>query len=107
MKKRNYDVVLDSEKLIDQLEVSKEADDIEISAQVKAMRDQIRKEKVAGVNAYKSEIVRLIEKEIIGRNYHQTGQIVHGLSNEPEIDEAVAIIQDQVRYKKILAVKNN
>lgn len=51
---------------------------------------------------YREDIIGQIEKEIIGRYYYINGKVQHSLRNDPELEEAVAILKDSLRYKQIL-----
>ena len=46
-----------------------------------------------------------IEKEIVSRYYFQKGKVQLTLDNDPEVKEAISILKDSNRYKKILAIK--
>jgi len=54
---------------------------------------------------FKAEIVKILEDEIIGRYYYQTGRIEHALIDDTFILEAVKILNDQPRYNQILNIK--
>lgn len=58
------------------------------------------------LETYKSEIVDLLESEIIGRYYFQTGRIQQSLLNDDYILEAVKILNDKNRYNSILNIQN-
>jgi len=51
---------------------------------------------------YKDEIVREIEIEIVSRYYYQGGKAQHRLNGDSEIVEAIALLNDQAKYKNIL-----
>ena len=55
---------------------------------------------------FKDEIIELLEDEIIGRYYYQTGRIEHALVDDTFILEAVKILNDPTRYKQILNIQN-
>lgn len=54
------------------------------------------------INTYMDEIRKEIELEIVGRYYYQGGKAKHRLNGDPEIQEAIAVLNDVSRYKKIL-----
>ncbi len=58
------------------------------------------------LDRYKSEIISLLEDEIVGRYYHQKGRISHALISDEFILEAVKILNDPMRYKTILNIQN-
>ncbi len=50
----------------------------------------------------KSEIVHLIERDVIGRNYYIKGVKRHNLSNDPEVTAAIELLNDKQAYRKLL-----
>ena len=55
---------------------------------------------------FKDEISALLEDEIIGRYYYQTGRIQHALLDDLYILEAIKILNDSKRYTQILGTQN-
>ena len=64
------------------------------SAITKANRDVLEEQK--------STIVSMIEEEIVGRTQYQKGRIMQKLARDPEIKEAIALINNQTQYQEIL-----
>jgi len=64
-----------------------------------------RPSKERDLDIFKNEIIELIEDEIIGRYYYQTGRIEHALLDDSFILEAVKILNDPARYNQILNIK--
>jgi carboxyl-terminal processing protease len=58
------------------------------------------------LNIFKTEIIEILEDEIIGRYYFQTGRIEHALVDDSFILEAVKILNDPARYNQILNIQN-
>lgn len=54
---------------------------------------------------FKKEIVSILEDEIIGRYYFNSGRIAHSLDDDPYIVEAIKILNDQSRYNSILNIQ--
>ncbi|HIP37524.1 MAG TPA: S41 family peptidase [Crocinitomix sp.] len=54
---------------------------------------------------FKSEIIEILEDEIVGRYYYQTGRIEHALISDSFIIEAVKILNNPNRYNQILNIK--
>jgi carboxyl-terminal processing protease len=54
---------------------------------------------------FKDEIKALLEDEIIGRYYFQTGRIQHALLDDTYILEAIKILNDSERYNQILGTQ--
>ncbi len=62
--------------------------------------------KSADIERHKKEIVSLLEDEIVGRYYYQTGRIQQSLVTDEYILEAIKILNDKVRYNSILNTQN-
>ncbi len=54
---------------------------------------------------FKDEIIEILEDEIIGRYYYQTGRIEHALVDDSFILKAIEILNDNTRYNQILNIK--
>lgn len=66
---------------------------------------KVATEKKVALEKNKIRIVREIEQEIVGRYYFQRGKVRKSLKNDPEVDEAVRLLNDPVRYKALLGVQ--
>ncbi len=73
-----------------------------VNQQLKALRKTFQQSKASDFERYKDELVNEIEKELISRYFYQKGKTQIGLRNDAEVDEAVAVLRDEARYKKIL-----
>lgn len=54
---------------------------------------------------FKSEIVELLEEEIISRYYFQNGRIEASLGRDPYIEQAVSLLNDSERFSGVLRGK--
>lgn len=99
---RDFSYETDSEKLLKQLKEKSSKDGFALDAEIKALESKIKASKKQDLMEYKVALVDLLEKEIIGRYHYQTGKIKIGLRNDEEIKEAISVLKDQSRYKKIL-----
>ncbi len=99
---RNFTYETDSEKLLKQLKEKSGKDGFTLEAEIKVMEAKIKSEKKTDVVALKSALVDLLEKEIVGRYYYQTGKIKIGLRNDQEIEEAIKVLRDNARYQQVL-----
>lgn len=57
------------------------------------------------LNKFKAELTDILEDEIIGRYYFNSGRIAHSLDDDPFVIEAIKILNDQDRYKSILNIQ--
>jgi len=55
---------------------------------------------------FQPELMELLEDEIIGRYYYQTGRIKHALLDDSYILEAIKILNDSKRYNQLLGTQN-
>lgn len=90
--------------------LKKEAEAEGVYAENEALFNQLKEaykpSKSRDLEFYKKEIIELIEDEIIGRYYFQTGRIQQSLLEDEYILEAVKILNDQTRYNSILNIQN-
>jgi carboxyl-terminal processing protease len=57
------------------------------------------------LNKFKSEIIELLEDEIVARYYYQKGRVMNSFKNDKALVEAISILQNPTAYKKILSGK--
>jgi carboxyl-terminal processing protease len=76
-----------------------------IQSDIKTLEDKISKEKEKAWLSCKAEITKEIEKEIVSRFYLQSGKVRYALFTDPEIQEAITVLNDSKRYLKILNKK--
>lgn len=57
------------------------------------------------LDRYRSEIVELLEDEIVSRYYYQKGRVINSFKNDKALVEAISILQNSANYKKILSGK--
>ena len=55
----------------------------------------------------KEDIKPLIAAEIVKRYHFQRGVIVQQLKSDPDLDEAVAVLADSLRYAAILSARQS
>lgn len=76
-----------------------------VQDQVSALKSIVEKEKTAQVRQYEKAILQAIEREILSRYYFETGLVRHQLKNDPELAEAIKVLQTPSRYDSILKGK--
>ncbi len=54
---------------------------------------------------FKSEIIELLEREIITRYYLERGQMEATFDDDLDMKIAIEVLNDEARYKEILSVK--
>lgn len=73
-----------------------------VAAEIKAMESKIQNEKKGDLARHKEAITKLIEREIVGRYYYQKGKFQINLRDDSEVEEAIKLLNDPVKYKGLL-----
>ena len=73
-----------------------------IEGELNAIEQKIRDDKQADLQAFKKEIKELIGDEIVIRYHYIQGVARHNSHLDPEILEAIKVLQDPARYHKII-----
>ena len=106
LKKRNFQYETEVEKYLNKAKESMDsASDKTLSDEIVKLKQKISAAKSDELQASKMQIIEEIEKEIVSRYYFQKGKVQLTLDNDPEVKEAISILKDSNRYKKILAIK--
>lgn len=101
---KNFDFnTLTELKLTELLEISiQEELDEELAGEYSAMLQAIEEAKANALNDKKAEISSLLTDEIIKRYFYKEGLYQYYVQHNPEIQEAVGVLNDINRYKEIL-----
>ncbi len=75
----------------------------EASPEFEALERKLTHNLERDLDHFSKDIKRLIEDEIIKRNYFQKGAIIQQLKDDSDLKEAIRILADQTAYKKVLA----
>jgi carboxyl-terminal processing protease len=104
LEKRGFQYDSESEKLVKQLEdnAAKEKYLSAIQSELTLVKSKIQSDKKNDLMKHKAELEREIEREIVERYYFHKGQIKISLRNDPDVTEAVKILDNTTRYKSIL-----
>lgn len=102
---RNFDYQTASEKKIAELRDIAARENFPLTADLQALESKIKAEKKGELVKNKARILHEIEQEIVGRYYFQRGKVRKNLVNDPEVKEAVKLLNDTAKYKAILAGK--
>jgi len=100
---RNFEYESASEKKLRELGAAAAGENYSIGADIQAMESKIKAGKKDELVKNKARILHEIEQEIVGRYYFQRGKVRKNLKNDPEVEEAVKLLNDPGRYKAILA----
>ena len=104
---QDFEYMTESMLILKELEkLAKEENRLEdAQSEFDAMHKKLDPSKAKDLIKYKSEIIPLLEDEIIGRYYFQNGRIEHGLIEDDFINEAIEILQTSSRYNTILKIE--
>lgn len=100
---RNFDYQTHSEKKLAELKETAERENWPLEAEIMALEAKIKAEKKGEIFKQRERILHEIEQEIVGRYYFHRGKVRKNLVNDPEVKEAVKLLNDPARYRSILA----
>jgi carboxyl-terminal processing protease len=107
VKKQDFTYEIEAEKHIKKSieELQKFSSTKAYAEDFKKVHDKMKSARSNDLIEAKSEIVDEIEKEIVTRYYYQNGKVQQTLDDDNEVKEAISILLDSNRYKKILGKK--
>ena len=105
---QDFEYTTASLQLMEKLEEAAQDEDSysEAQAEFEALMQKLQPSKKNDLVKYKSELIPLLEDELIGRYYYQKGRLKHGLVEDEFILEGIEILNDLPRYKKVLNLEN-
>src|SRR5574344_421072 len=106
-KDKDYSYKTESEEdLKDLLEdVKKEKYDSAILNEIKDIQTKLNDDKKNDLYKFKKDIKEILLSEIVVRYYNQKGRIEAMLKLDPEVKQAVELLNNQEKYKNILKIK--
>ena len=69
---------------------------------LKELQEAATHDAKADLQTFKEEILMLLEQEIAGRYFYEKGLIESTFGKDPDVQEAISILNDPVRYASIL-----
>ena len=101
---KDYDYTSRGEKKLNELKKAATDDGSfeDISEEYEVLQNAMRHSKEEDLITYKEEISELLKLEIVSRYYFQEGKIRATLSNDPEINRAIELLEDPATYGSIL-----
>jgi carboxyl-terminal processing protease len=101
---KNYEYTTESEKSLNDLKkyAKKEKYFDAIQEDYQVLMDKIKHDKGEDLYEFQAEIKDLLQMEIAGRYYYQQGKIMAAIQNDPEIKEAVKILNNKDEYESVL-----
>jgi len=101
---KEYDYTTKSEELLGDFEkIAQEEKYYDgIKPDFEKLKTSIMHDKKQDLVKHKEEIRSLLEEEIIGRYYYRTGRIEGGFEHDPELQEAVKVLNAPDKYSALL-----
>jgi len=102
-----FQFISKAEKELDEFREEAEEDNLLVAAQIDAIAAKIKEEKSDDLEEFKTEISKIIEDEIVSRYFFETGRTEQKLDEDPEVDAAIALLNDGAKYKALLVGDNS
>lgn len=101
---QEFDYKTETEILLENIRKSSEREDYigAMDKTLKKLAEEITTEKKKDIDKNRSEIEEMLRIEIVTRYYYQHGKIESSLVNDPEISEAIKILNNKPLYSSIL-----
>ncbi len=104
LENKEYHYETNTEKMLSALEKAAEKEQYQnaIEGEIQELKNALADRKSDDLQAYRSQIQHLLEREIVGRYYYQEGEIEFMLRDDERLAEAVRILNDPQAYNGIL-----
>jgi len=101
---KQYDYTTKTEKALEELKNdAKDEKTLDaINPDLEALKTKLMHNKKEDLIKFKPEIKQFLEEEIASRYYFQNGRLEASIKQDPELKEAMAVLTDGEKYKKIL-----
>ncbi len=101
---KNFNYTTKTEKSLEDLKENAKTDKSidEINTDIENLKAKITNNKKDDLKKFKPEIKQFLEEEIASRYYFQNGRLESALKDDPELKEAIAVLNDKDRYTKVL-----
>lgn len=106
LKNKEYTYTTDTEENLKKMVASAKDEKYfdALKADFDDMEKKLKADKQADVIKFKEDIKEILEDEIAARYYFQRGRIQASFDDDQDVQEALKIINNQDRYKKLLSV---
>lgn len=94
-----FDFESDLERKLSKLEIES---DKTLTTELAAIKQKLDQQQADDIDEYSVQIIKEIEMQIIARYYYQAGKAKQQLNGDTEIQEAIKLLNDPARYKKVL-----
>lgn len=104
-KSKNFDYQTTTEKRLGELRDISAREGLLLSDEITGLENKVKAEKKSELDRNHDRILHEIEQDIVGRYYFQRGKVRKNLVNDPEVKEAVKLLNQPEQYRSILAGK--
>ncbi len=106
---KELDYETQTERMLRRLKSAAESEDYDESLEdeITALQNALENRKEEDLMAFKDQIKRVLEREIVGRYYYESGEIEYMLTEDETVLEAVRILNDPSEYAEILSPQAN
>ena len=103
---RDFDFQTSTEKKLDAFKKTAGEDDYleSLSQELEQMESKLAMAKDDDIHKHQTRIKEWLEQEIVTRYYYQRGRIEYELKNDPYLNAAIEVLNDQSRYREILSL---
>jgi carboxyl-terminal processing protease len=104
---KDYSYTTATEETIKQLKETADNDKYFdfIKKEIKTLEKEIQDHKKEDLQVFQSEIKRALKEEIISRYHKRQGMIESSFENDEEVEEAISLLNDNMKYQNLLQVK--
>ena len=104
LKDKDYSYTTTSERILDNLLSSAKEEKLGENTlkEIEQIKTEIAEDKKEDLTKYKEDIKQLLLSEIVVRYYNQKGRIEALLKHDNEVKEAIELLNNEEKYKKIL-----
>jgi carboxyl-terminal processing protease len=101
---KNFDYQTSSEAdLQDLIQTAKEEQYYQLAQpEFDSLKVKLAHDKNKDLRTFEPEIKELLDEEIVSRYYYQKGKIKCSLRDDPQLDQAVAVLNEPEKYSAIL-----
>ena len=105
---KDYEYTTQVEKALEDLDelAKKEKYHEAINEELESLISKMSRSKKEDLLTFKEEIQTVLEEEIIGRYYYQSGIVEASFRTDSDIQKAIEVLRDQDSYKETLSARN-
>jgi carboxyl-terminal processing protease len=103
---RDFNFQTSTEKKLDAFKKTAGEDDYleSLAQELQQMESKLAMAKDDDIHKHQTRIQEWLEQEIVTRYYYQRGRIEYELKNDPYLNAAIEVLNDQSRYREILSL---